>query len=216
MNQNTALPVSIGSPKRTGISTVKCTSIRLPPNAMQLSPIAIRFPVQHLPLLPRHKRPGVSATTRWSSWTRQAQLLDHLRAHLVGMHWPSKGPHPMCTLEIGNPLSFLYHLGDVHGLKINEKQQSRLTSASLGWIPEDRGQKRKAEDVAGRERLSKQPETTLHISLPTTNLRMSPSFRVPCQRLPLLLTLMSLVCTMYRSCLAAKRRHRQSLWTRAR
>ena len=55
----------------------------------------------------------------------------------VGMHWPSKYPHPLCTLEIGNPLSFLYHLGGVHGLKMNEEQQSRLTSASLDWIPED-------------------------------------------------------------------------------
>ena len=72
------------------------------------------------------------------------------------MHWPSKCPHALCTLEIGNPLSFLYHLGDVHGLNMNDEQQIRLTSASLDWIPEDRGQKRKAEDVAGRERLSKQ------------------------------------------------------------
>ena len=132
VNQNTALPISIGSPKRTGISTVKCASIWLPPN---ITYCHTPFRPAFCPFCLGDKRPGVSAATRWSSWTREAELRDHLRAHLVGMHWPSKCPHALCTLEIGNPLSFLYHLGDVHGLNTNEQQQSRLTSASLDWIP---------------------------------------------------------------------------------
>lgn len=103
------------------------------------------------------KRPEVSATKRWSSWTREAQLRDHLQQHLLEACWPLKCPHPLCNLELDNQLSFVYHLTDVHSLMVNGTQQSKLISGSHDGTPEVKSRKRRAQDAAERElRPSKQ------------------------------------------------------------
>lgn len=44
-------------------------------------------------------------------------------------------------------MSFVYHLSDVHSLKTNERQQSKLVSTAANWMSEGNGQKRKAQDA---------------------------------------------------------------------
>lgn len=60
----------------------------------------------------------IPARSRWISWTREAKLWQHLKAHLEMSRWPSGCPHPLCSLRIEDETSFLYHLSDAHDLKM--------------------------------------------------------------------------------------------------
>ena len=72
----------------------------------------------------------LAASSRWISWTREAKLWRHLQSHLEASHWPLICPHPLCSLTLNDETSFLYHLSDVHSLRMsphinNNQQRSR-------------------------------------------------------------------------------------------
>lgn len=72
----------------------------------------------------------MSASKRWSSWTRENQLREHLATHLAKAKWPMKCPHPLCKLNLVDATSFAYHLSDSHRLVMNERQQETLITGS--------------------------------------------------------------------------------------
>src|SRR5437763_333548 len=48
----------------------------------------------------------------------------HLEGHISEAHWPSSYPHPLCSIQIDNVISFWYHLSDAHNLhRVNKKGQ---------------------------------------------------------------------------------------------
>ena len=96
----------------------------------------------------------LSASSRWSSWTREAKLWSHLQSHLEASRWPLACPHPLCSLVLNNEISFLYHLSDVHSLRMgpyvkNCQRPKRNPTPFLNWIPEIASQKRKRQDEDG-------------------------------------------------------------------
>ena len=102
-------------------------------------------------------QPAVSASARWNSWTREAQLRGHLQQHLQTFRWPLQCPHPLCVLQLDDEKSFLYHLSDVHSLQIslhmNRLQQKEHDSGLLiNWTPNTTSQKRKRAAVDEQER----------------------------------------------------------------
>lgn len=101
---------------------------------------------------------GLAASSRWNSWTREAKLWYHLQSHLKTSHWPLKCPHPLCHLQLDNETLFLFHLRDVHGLRMSQcrskcQQQKRNSEPLIGWTPDTASQKRKRQD--GDERKSR-------------------------------------------------------------
>ena len=93
----------------------------------------------------------LDASSRWNSWTREAKLWGHLQSHLEASRWPLKCPHPLCSLQLNDEISFLYHLSDVHGLRmnpqVNKYQQQECNSEPLiNWTPDTASQKRKRQD----------------------------------------------------------------------
>lgn len=104
----------------------------------------------------------LSPSFRYASWTREAKLWSHLQAHLEASSWPLVCPHPLCSLALNNEKLFLYHLSDVHSLRVspyvkNCQRSKRNPAPLLHWIPETASQKRKRQDGDGEElRPSKQ------------------------------------------------------------
>ena len=93
----------------------------------------------------------LDASRRLSSWIRNRQLGDHLEAHLRETSWPRRCPFPLCDLEVADEQSFLYHLSDVHYLKIGPntdvyKQERNNESRTIHWEPPATIKKRKRED----------------------------------------------------------------------
>ena len=93
----------------------------------------------------------LDASRRLSSWIRDRQLRDHLEAHLRETSWPGRCPFPLCDLEVADEVSFLYHLSDVHYLKIGPntdvyKQERDNESRIIHWEPFVTIGKRKRED----------------------------------------------------------------------
>lgn len=95
-------------------------------------------------------QPAASASARWNFWIREAQLWDHLQRHLEKSCWPLNCPHPLCTLELNDKISFLYHLSDVHSLRTslqaNKCQQKEHDSEPcINWASDTKSQKRKRQ-----------------------------------------------------------------------
>ena len=92
------------------------------------------------------------ASSRWSSWTREAKLWSHLGEHLATACWPRTCPHPLCSLELESEKSFLYHLIDVHNLQMSASMQkswpSKRDCKALTWVPGAESRKE-----SGRSRL---------------------------------------------------------------
>lgn len=110
------------------------------------------------------------ASSRWSSWTREAKLWSHLRTHLGVSHWPLNCPHPSCSLKLQDESSFLFHLSDVHSLRMSphmrKSWQSRLRPESLIKWTFDTNQKRQRQDGDEQElRPSKQRKVLSTINL---------------------------------------------------
>ena len=90
------------------------------------------------------------ASSRWNSWTREAKLWSHLGTHLGASHWPLKCPHPLCSLQLQDETSFLYHLSDVHSLQMSPYmrkswQSERYSEPLVHWIVDTTCQKRRRE-----------------------------------------------------------------------
>ena len=58
---------------------------------------------------------NAEASRRWSTWTRDNKLQEHLEGHLQSAQWPIPCPHPLCKLEF-DTTAFLHHLTDDHHL----------------------------------------------------------------------------------------------------
>jgi hypothetical protein len=64
------------------------------------------------------------ADKRMKTGTRDADLIDHLENHISKSHWPSPYPHPLCSVQMDDEASSLYHLSDAHSLrKVDKKGQ---------------------------------------------------------------------------------------------
>ena len=90
------------------------------------------------------------ASSRWTSWTREAKLWSHLGTHLGASRWPLKCPHPLCSLQLQDETSFLYHLSDVHSLQMSpwmrkSCQSERHSEPLVHWIVDTTCQKRRRE-----------------------------------------------------------------------
>ncbi len=87
------------------------------------------------------------ASSRWTSWTREAKLWEHLKTHLVTVCWPRQCPHPSYSLEIESETSFLYHLHDIHHLQMSASLQRSWSNKhdrkELIWTPEGMSQQEK-------------------------------------------------------------------------
>lgn len=95
-------------------------------------------------------------SSQWQSWTKEAKLWSHLTAHVMACCWPLKCPHPLCSLQFDDDVSFLYHLDDVHSLQmspqIRKSWPNRRDSKSLiCWIPDTTHQKRERPDKSEEE-----------------------------------------------------------------
>lgn len=93
----------------------------------------------------------LDAASRWNSWTRETKLWSHLQSHLDASHWPLKCPHPLCSQQLNDETSFLYHLSDVHSLRLSPRvkkyqQQERISEPLINWTPDTASQKRKRQD----------------------------------------------------------------------
>ena len=93
----------------------------------------------------------LDASRRLSSWIRDRQLGDHLEAHLRETSWPRRCPFPLCNLEVADEEAFLYHLSDVHYLKMGTntdayEQERGNESCIIHWKPPATIKKRKRED----------------------------------------------------------------------
>lgn len=80
----------------------------------------------------------LDASSRLNSWTREAKLKSHLQSHLDVSRWPLKCPHPLCSQQLDDETLFLYHLSDVHGLRMNPQvkkyqQQERNLEPFIKW-----------------------------------------------------------------------------------
>lgn len=84
----------------------------------------------------------LNASSRWSSWTREAKLWSHIQSHLEASHWPLRCPHPLCSLQLTDEISFLYHLSDVHSFRIS----SQINRYQQQGAPNIVSQKRKRQD----------------------------------------------------------------------
>jgi len=96
------------------------------------------------------------AASRWRRWTREAKLWSHLESHLAVSCWPSTCPHPLCSLELSDELSFLYHLNDVHSLRMSAhmtkcRLPGRTLEPLIKWTTDITSQKRKRQDGDGQE-----------------------------------------------------------------
>ncbi|KAK3168429.1 hypothetical protein OEA41_004877 [Lepraria neglecta] len=104
------------------------------------------------------------ASSRWTSWTREAKLWSHLGTHLKASQWPMDYPHPSYSLQLQDETSFLYHLSDVHSLQMSPHmkiswQSGRDSQSLIHWVSDptsQKRQKRKRQDNGEQElRLSK-------------------------------------------------------------
>ena len=111
------------------------------------------------------------ASSRWTSWTREAKLWSHLESHLEASHWPLECPHPLCSLQLPDETMFLYHLDDVHSLRMSPNMNKRrLTGRNseplVNWTPGTASHKRKRQDRGGQDlRSPKRTKGPLQIKL---------------------------------------------------
>ena len=94
------------------------------------------------------------ASSRWTSWTREAKLWSHLESHLESSRWPLECPHPLCSLQLHDETLFLYHLSDVHSLRMspNMKKCQPIGCNSkplINWTPDKASHKRKRQATDG-------------------------------------------------------------------
>ena len=84
-----------------------------------------------------------------NSWIRNHQLGNHLEAHLRETFWLKQCPFPLCDLKVADEETFLYHLCDVHYLKINPntdacKQEKDNKNRIIHWkLPRTIGKQNK-------------------------------------------------------------------------
>lgn len=88
------------------------------------------------------------AASRWKSWTREDKFWSHLESHLDISRWPLQCPQPLCSLQVDDQSSFLYHLGDVHSLQMSpstraRRQEKGSPAAFITWTPDIATRKRK-------------------------------------------------------------------------
>ena len=111
------------------------------------------------------------ASSRWTSWTREAELWSHLGTHLGASCWPLDCPHPLCSLPLQDGRSFLFHLSDVHSLRLSPHmrkywQRGRDPAPPIKCTSATTGQKRQREDSDAQDlRSSKQRRMTLTIDV---------------------------------------------------
>ena len=100
---------------------------------------------------------------QWQSFTKDAKLWSHLGAHIVACRWPLKCPHPLCSLQFDDELSFLYYLGDVHSVYMSvstqESWRNRRDCDTLTWASgtESQNGKRKRHTVDGEGTMPSTP-----------------------------------------------------------
>ncbi len=87
-------------------------------------------------------------SSRWTSWTREAKLWSHLESHLDASRWPLECPHPLCSLQLLDETLFLYHLSDVHSLRISPhmnkcRPKGRNSEPLIDWTPDTASHKRR-------------------------------------------------------------------------
>lgn len=125
----------------------------------------------------------LSPSSRYASWTREAKLWSHLQSHLEASRWPLACPHRLCSLVLNNEMLFLYHLSDVHSLRMgpyarNCQRPKRNPAPFLHWIPEIASQKRKRQDGDGEElRPSKRNQGSFKTNRSTEPSQCQPSDR---------------------------------------
>lgn len=80
----------------------------------------------------------------------------HLQTHSEASRWPLRCPHPLCSLDLQDETSFLYHLSDIHGLKTSSHtskcwQQQRSSTDFIKWTSHTASQKRKSPGSNGQD-----------------------------------------------------------------
>ena len=103
----------------------------------------------------------LTPSSRGASWTRETKLWRHLQSHLEASRWRLKCPHPLCSLQLDDETSFLYHLSDIHSLRgsphINKYPQKGYGSEIFIIETADTAShKRKRQDTDEQPRPSKQ------------------------------------------------------------
>lgn len=83
-------------------------------------------------------------------------MWSHLESYLALSRWPLKCPHPLCSLELSDELLFLYHLNDVHSLRMSAhmtkfRLPGRTLEPPIKWTTDITSQKRKRQDGDGQE-----------------------------------------------------------------
>ncbi len=73
----------------------------------------------------------------------------HLQKHSEASRWPLRCPHPFCSLDLPDETLYLYHLSDIHGLKVSSYtskcwQQRRSSTDFVNWTSYTASQKRKS------------------------------------------------------------------------
>ena len=74
-------------------------------------------------------------------------MWSHPRAHVTAHRWPLKCPHPLCSLQFDDHISFLYHLIDVHSLQMSPQMRKSWPNGCdsktlIRWVPNTTRQKR--------------------------------------------------------------------------
>ena len=91
---------------------------------------------------------------KWSSWTRDNKLYGHLEKHIRETSWPSECPHPLCASRLNDQTSFVYHLYDVHRVRMKAGNPALVTTKSAlqpsPEAPGAYGQKWQTEESEGR------------------------------------------------------------------
>ena len=63
-------------------------------------------------------------SSRWQSWTKETKLWNHVTAHIMVYRWPLDCPRPLCNLKFDDKISFLYHLDDIHSLRMSPQMRN--------------------------------------------------------------------------------------------
>lgn len=111
----------------------------------------------------------LTASSKLTSWTREAKLWTHLESHLEESRWPMKCPHPLCNLHVHDEKSFRYHLSDVHSLSMNHRtditRQEGCILDPLIWTTGSASRKRKRQEKCKQEsQLPKRNKEPLRIN----------------------------------------------------
>jgi hypothetical protein len=116
----------------------------------------------------------LDASIRLETWTRENQLRKHIGTHLKGSRWPLKCPFPLCDLELNKKENFLYHLDDVHSLKMSpDKTKTQAQEIAeepfIAFHPNPTTGKRKRDDQDSQSHDANKKQLSDHLPMRDTS-----------------------------------------------